>query len=421
MIRQIARQLREAMAGLGTDEEAIYSALAGRTQEQVDAIARVYQQMFARVLIDDLRDELTESEMEHLAMFSPTVAPGSAGPPAEQAAGLAEVVASQLDRAMKGPGTDEESIFAALTGRTQAELQAIKEAYKRLTNRELEADLRDELSGSELQHALVLLSKGLLAPEDEIYLAVTGLGTDEETLFRVLQEISGDRTRISNTIDRYAAKGYGDMLDDIRDDLDLSEADRDRAMELLHGLTPSGTCSTEERNTGLESISIASTMAQRAIGRLDADIAGGSLSSSVESALVANFNPGNAPNAVNIPLAQRVRGVLDVARTDLLMRSDITCGVLHPCVAKPDCAKFTAAWTGHHPGRTVRLCPAFFICSPDRPTSMLHEFVHHTGIIEKKAYKWDASFRTLTPRGDGTQQDSLGNADSFAYFAKEVG
>ena len=39
MLVQIARRLREAMAGWGTDEDAIYAAFSGRTQVQVDAIA----------------------------------------------------------------------------------------------------------------------------------------------------------------------------------------------------------------------------------------------------------------------------------------------------------------------------------------------------------------------------------------------
>lgn len=39
MLEQIARRLREAMQGPGTDESAIYAAFAGRTQEQVDAIS----------------------------------------------------------------------------------------------------------------------------------------------------------------------------------------------------------------------------------------------------------------------------------------------------------------------------------------------------------------------------------------------
>ena len=222
MLRQIARQLREAMAGLGTDEEAIFAAMAGRTQEQVNAIARVYAEMYGRTLISDLRDELSDSEMKHLAMFSPTAAPGSGKSPQEQAHGLALMVAARLNAAMRGPGTDEEAIFSALTGRTVEERKEIKRIYKENSGRELEAALRDELSGDDLTRALQLLNQGVLQPEDEIYLAISGLGTDEATILRVLRSLAGDKTKLTALETNYRAK-YGDLIQDLRGDLNEDE------------------------------------------------------------------------------------------------------------------------------------------------------------------------------------------------------
>jgi Domain of unknown function (DUF4157)/Annexin len=421
MLRQIARQLRAAMAGWGTDEEAIYSALAGRTQQQVDEIARVYQQLYGRSLIDDLQDELSESELQHLAIFSPGAAPGSEATAAEHARGLADVVALQLHRAMSGVGTDEDAIISALTGRTEVERQSIRDAYQRLTKRALEADLNDELSGTDLIAALALLRQGVLEPEDEIKLAVEGLGTDESRLFAALTQISGSRVTIASTIDRYAAKGYGDMLADIRSDLSFS--DFDRAMELLHGLTPSGSCSPGQREDGLEAISVATSMGQNAISRLNGDIARGALSGDVSEALRNNFNPGGAPNAVNVGLARQVVPILATALNELRMVSRINCGVTRQCVANPDCSSFTAAHTLPQSRATVQLCPAFFQCSADQGTTMLHEFVHHTGIREQRpqgVYHGSGDFSKLVPLGNGSRTDSLGNADAFAHLAKDL-
>ena len=222
MLRQIARRLREAMAGWGTDEEAIYSSFSGRTQEQVDAIAGVYQEMYGRLLIADLRDELTDSEMRHLAIFSPTAAIREGE---EAARSLADMIAHQLDRAMDRVGTDEEAVYAALTGRTVAERHAIKIAYRRLTNRELEADIRSEFSGSELTEVLRLLNQGLLEPEDELYLAMAGAGTDEATIFRVLEGLGSDSSAIVNLESAYRRK-YGDLLSRLQDDLNAAEFER---------------------------------------------------------------------------------------------------------------------------------------------------------------------------------------------------
>jgi hypothetical protein len=235
MLRQIARRLREAMAGWGTDEEAIYSAFSGRTQEQVDAISRVYQEMFQRSLIADLRDELTDSEMRHLAIFSPTAAIREGEEPARN---LADMIAHQLNRAMDRIGTDEEAVYAALTGRTVAERQTIKAAYRRLTGRELEADIRSEFSGSELTEALRLLNQGMLAPEDELYLAMEGAGTDEATIFRVLEQLGGSGNEIRSMESAYRAK-YGDLLNDLRGDLNAEEYTRAiRLLRFLSGYIP---------------------------------------------------------------------------------------------------------------------------------------------------------------------------------------
>lgn len=417
MLKQIARTLRAAMAGWGTDEEAIYSAFSGRTQEQVDAIARVYQAMYSADLLADLRDELSDSEMARLAIFSPTAAPGEAGS-AQQSTAFAEMAAHQLNKAMAGLGTDEESIYSALTGRTQAELQAIKDAYKRLTNRDLKAAISDEMSGAELTRALALLNQGVLLPEDEAYFAMKGAGTDEETLLRVLESVKGDRTKITDLIDKFAAKGYGNLLERVNEE--LSGTDLNKAMEALHGETPSGNCRTEERRIGLEAISGAVALAQNAASELNSVIGAGKLSKKVESALKDNFNPGGATGAVTLGLAGQVQPVLQNTRSDLLSVSDITCGSPAPCVANPSCSSFTAGWTYAVAGATVRLCPAFFTClSSGESRIMLHEFVHHIG-IDDKAYHHEASFSSLTPLGDKSAGDSLDNADSYAHFADDL-
>ena len=212
---------------------------------------------------------------------------------AQQATAFADLIANQLNKAMDRLGTDEDSIYSALTGRTQAELQAIKDAYKRLTNRELEADIRDEMSGSELTHALTLLNQGVLFPEDEAYLAMKGAGTDEETLLRVLETVKGDRAKVEELIDKFAVKGYGNLLERVNEE--LSGSDLDKALEALHGETPSGACSISQREDALEAISLAAAMAQNANHRANTDLVSNKLSGAVKSALSKYFNPETRP------------------------------------------------------------------------------------------------------------------------------
>jgi uncharacterized protein DUF4157/annexin-like protein/lysine-specific metallo-endopeptidase family protein len=418
MLRQIARILHEAMAGLGTDEEAIYSALSGRTQDQADAIDRVYREMYGVDLLSALQGELNESEMMNLAIYNPLAALGKPG--SDPAATYADLAASQLNKAMDRLGTDEDSIYAALTGRTQDELKNIKDAYKQLTNRELEADIRDEMSGAELTRALRLLNQGVLEPEDEAYFAVKGLGTDEDTLLRVLDTVKGDRAKARDLIDKFSVKGYGNLLEWVNEE--LSGSDLDKALEALLGTTPTAACSTSQREDALEAVSLAAAMAQSALTRANTDLVSNKLSGTVESALSTYFNPGGAKNAVNLALLRQVRDAIDQTRTDLLSTSNVVCVTQNDghCVTKPDCSDFVGAWTRTAAGGTVNICPGFFSCSNDRATNILHEFFHHMGMRDRGIYYGQSGYSSLTPIGDGSVNDSLGKADAYAHFAKDL-
>ena len=400
-----ANQIQLAVDGLGTDEEAIFSALTGRSQVELQEIQRRYRLLTGEIMVTRLRDELSDSDYERVQlMLNPEAAPTR--------------FARALRDAMERPGTDESAIMALLTGRPVAELPQIRAEYQRLYGETLTDRLRGELSGNDLARALQLLGTGLLEPADEIHLAVAGLGTDEERLFAVLTEISATPAKIAATIASYAVKGYGDMLGDIRDD--LSGAELDRAMELLHGSTPTTSCSTEERNQGLEAISVAISWAQYAVARLDVNIGAGTLSSRVSSALTANFNPGGMANGVTIALARQVRGVLNAAQGELLAPGSVTC-VSQTATPGDNC--FTRgwnAWTITSPAQLVRLCPTFFpLDDDDKSTAMLHEFVHHSR-IQDQHYRGDPAYSTLVPSGNGSTTDSLNNSDSYAYFARAL-
>ncbi len=147
----IAHQLNEAMDRWGTDEDAIYSALAGRTQAEVDAIAAAYLQLTGRTLQADLESELTEGELKYLATVSTPFTQTNA-------ASQAEVIARQIFQAVDGPGTNEEAIYAALAGRTSSMIADIAGAYKTVSDgNDMMADLRGDLNDSEFARLQALL------------------------------------------------------------------------------------------------------------------------------------------------------------------------------------------------------------------------------------------------------------------------
>ena len=156
----IARRLEDAMSGWGTDEEAIYGALSGRTAADMVVIRQAYQRLFSENLDAELRDELNDEELARVTQMMAPVADESAQTEREQqvaAMNRGRVIVEQLVDAMEGLGTEEDQIFNALMGRTREEVREIRAQYRVRTGRPLEYALADELSGGELQRALGLL------------------------------------------------------------------------------------------------------------------------------------------------------------------------------------------------------------------------------------------------------------------------
>jgi len=120
--------LHGAMKGLGTNEEAIIAIVARRSNAQRQELKTQFAQMFGRDLVDELKSELGgDFEDAILALMMPTV----------------DYDAWCLNDAMSGAGTTESTLTEIMCSRSNDEINAIKDAYKRL----YEADLAEELNG----------------------------------------------------------------------------------------------------------------------------------------------------------------------------------------------------------------------------------------------------------------------------------
>ncbi len=139
MFEQDAKTLRGAMKGLGTDEETIINVIGNRNNAQRMEIMLFYKTCFGRDLIEDLKDEL--------GGYFETVAVNMFRTPVE-------FDAHQLRKAMKGGGTNEEALIEILGSRSNSRIKAVKEEFKKIYDRDLEADIMDETSG-DLKRLLV--------------------------------------------------------------------------------------------------------------------------------------------------------------------------------------------------------------------------------------------------------------------------
>ena len=159
---------------------------ADRQPAQADEPAAVPQDhLDGFQLSDPLTDPLSSAPA---VQHQPEVASSADGgtPPGFDAAAKAKTLHDAFD----GWGTDERAVLDALyTGRSDL-TKAIETEYNQRYSPALTTELRDELSGADLEKALKLLQKGGLTLADKIREAARGWGTDEDKIFNAFDRAS---------------------------------------------------------------------------------------------------------------------------------------------------------------------------------------------------------------------------------------
>jgi hypothetical protein len=187
----LAERIHKAIAGLGTDEEAVYLALQ-QLERDPTAIARLESTYLARYGVSleaDIRDDFSGTELEYALQL---LGRGTAG--AAQEIGAVPALPAEFDAAARRLhvavdiwGTDEEAIYAVLRpfNRDIAKLDELRNAYFRLFREDLRDRIVDEMSGDELAYALYLLGGAPIRAQPEI----TEMTTAQVT--RVFTELAG--------------------------------------------------------------------------------------------------------------------------------------------------------------------------------------------------------------------------------------
>lgn len=139
-----AEALRNAMKGAGTDENAIIKLVANRTNAQRQKIKLFYKSSYGRDLVEDLKKELSGNfEDAVIALFYDPV----------------EYDCYQLRKAMKGLGTDEDTLIEIIATRPNWMIKAINKKYQEMYKRNLQKDVESETSGT-FKRLLVSLLQG---------------------------------------------------------------------------------------------------------------------------------------------------------------------------------------------------------------------------------------------------------------------
>ena len=182
-----AAALRKAMKGFGTDEKAIIKIIANRTNRERLAMIDSFKKQFNRDLIKDLKSELSGNfENATLALFQDPII----------------YDCQSLKKAMKGLGTNEDTLIEILATRPNYYINDIKQKYLKLYGKTLEQDLSSDLSG-DLKKVMLTLSSAFrseninpneadcLDKAEQLYKAgEKRLGTNEKVFYDILTKAS---------------------------------------------------------------------------------------------------------------------------------------------------------------------------------------------------------------------------------------
>ncbi|XP_063087205.1 annexin A13 [Cavia porcellus] len=181
-----ARQLQKAMKGLGTDEAVLIEVLCTRNNKEISAIKEDYQRLFDKSLESEVKGD-TSGNLKKI-LVSLLQADRDEGDEVDQE--LAGQDAKELYDAGEGRwGTDELAFNEVLAKRSYKQLRATFLAYQLLIGKDMEKAIEEETSG-DLQKAYLTLVRcardleGYFA--DRLYKAMKGVGTDEDTLIRII-------------------------------------------------------------------------------------------------------------------------------------------------------------------------------------------------------------------------------------------
>ncbi|XP_053284358.1 annexin A5a [Pleuronectes platessa] len=201
--------LRRAMKGVGTDEDAILMLLTARSNDQRQQIKAAFKKTCGKDLVSDLKSELGGLfEDLVVALMTPPIS----------------YDASQLHKAIKGAGTNDDVLIEILASRTGAQIKEIIKVYKKEFGGKLEKDVCGDTSGH-YQRLLVILLQGNRQEEvdeskietdaTDLYAAGEGMfGTDEDKFITILGNRSPEHLR--KVFDVYKKLCGSDIEESIR-------------------------------------------------------------------------------------------------------------------------------------------------------------------------------------------------------------
>ncbi|XP_011869187.1 PREDICTED: annexin B9-like [Vollenhovia emeryi] len=206
-----AKELHDALSGLGTDETVLIEVLCTMTNHEIAVIKQAYEAMYGRKLEDDLISD-TSGNFKRL-MVSLCCANRDESHNVDNAAAMED--ARQLLQAGELRfGTDESTFNAILVQRNFAQLRQIFIEYHNVTGHDIDVAIENEFSG-DIKKGLLAIVKcvknrpGFFA--EQLYKSMKGLGTDDNRLIRLV--VTRSEVDMGEIKDVFVHE-YGEPLED---------------------------------------------------------------------------------------------------------------------------------------------------------------------------------------------------------------
>ena len=209
-------QIRKAVKGLGTDEEALIEILTTRTSEKIEQMKLRYKEIFpGRDMVEDIKSDTSGSFWTVLKALLENKRNSTTNPDLEDCQNCAQKL---YDSGINKKNTLE-TFTEILTQKSKEEIITIGKIYHKMSQSNILADIKNLFSG-DTKKLLTGIVFGLLSPSEYfaelVRDAVKGLGTKDTTLLRIM--VTRDEIDMPQIKQFYRQKYDKDMVDDIKDD-----------------------------------------------------------------------------------------------------------------------------------------------------------------------------------------------------------
>ncbi|XP_060096282.1 annexin A6 isoform X1 [Heteronotia binoei] len=181
-----AKEIKDALQGIGTDEKSLIEILASRTNQQIHALVEAYKDAYER----NLEEDVVADTSGHFKKMLIVLLQGTREDDDVVSEDLVEQDSKDLlDAGELKWGTDEAQFIYILGNRSKQHLRLVFDEYLKIAGKPIESTIRGELSGDFEKLMLAVVKNIRSTPEyfaDRLFKAMKGLGTRDNTLIRIM-------------------------------------------------------------------------------------------------------------------------------------------------------------------------------------------------------------------------------------------